>query len=962
MATPFGICSYNLHGLNQGKPLLDDLCKQFSIIFVQEHWLSTEQLYKFDSISSDFLCFSKSSMDNVCSTGVLKGRPFGGLAIFVHSKLSPHTKFVAADSNYLIVLCCGVLLINVYFPCVSTVRDYGTLLCDICTAIGHVIDLNPDMPVVLGGDMNFNFTDSDNGFMIFKQWMKEYNLINVSLAVDSPTSYTYCNLALSCSSCIDHFVVSSNLQNQVQLVRTLDCGSNLSDHLPIYTDVSLSVGPVASGKGSYSSDSLKTHPMRLRWDKADLQLYYNLTYEGLLPLLNTHCLDSCSEHCNCGQLWIIDAYYQSIVNILRHADVMAVPRKKANFYKFWWDIEASELKHKSIAAHKIWVSAGRPRTGDVFVQMHAAKSQYKKCLKKLREAESLKFTNELNDCLLEKNMEAFWKSWKSKFVSPKASVHAVNGLTDCSSVAEAFADYFSNVCVPNSVSENDRLLNSFYARFVTYEGSKWDTSVDCNTIANLIHKQHRGKAPGLDGIMSEHLLYCHPIISLLLSKLFKAILSHSYVPQAFSVGVVIPLLKNTNLDKTNLESYRAITLSPTISKLFESYMLGVLQDQLYTSDLQFGFKLGSGCRDAISVLCSTIEHYVAHGSTVNIACLDMSKAFDKVNLYGLAIKLMDRSMPRTFVSVILDWYMKSTVCVKWNECLSSPRRLGAGVRQGGVLSPVLFSVYVNDILVHLEKSEHGCWVAGRYVGALMYADDLVLISITLLDLRRMLHIVCLELSWLDMVLNRSKSHMMRIGPRYNAHISPVIVSGTPLPMENDMSYLGMEICAGRKLKLSVYGRRMKFFRAFNALYAKLGSSASETVILHMAQSFCLPILLYSLESVSISKTVLSSLEHCWTQVLYRIFKISTSDNVNYVSYYTGVLPLRYQIDLRKMRFYHNVYHRQYGSANSSTIVYDVLCKCNVNNLLFKHNVTIIDFIGAYTRAAWHNFASELFGT
>ena len=43
-------------------------------------------------------------------------------------------------------------------------------------------------------------------------------------------------------------------------------------------------------------------------------------------------------------------------------------------------------------------------------------------------------------------------------------------------------------------------------------------------------------------------------------------------------------------------------------------------------------------------------------------------------------------------------------------------------------------------------------------------------------------------------------------------------------------------------------------------------------------------------------------------------------------------------------------------------VYDVLCKSIVNNLLFKHNVTIIDFIGAYTRAAWHNFASELFGT
>ena len=53
MATPFGICSYNLHGLNQGKPLLDDLCKQFSIIFVQEHWLSTEQLYNCLLYTSD---------------------------------------------------------------------------------------------------------------------------------------------------------------------------------------------------------------------------------------------------------------------------------------------------------------------------------------------------------------------------------------------------------------------------------------------------------------------------------------------------------------------------------------------------------------------------------------------------------------------------------------------------------------------------------------------------------------------------------------------------------------------------------------------------------------------------------------------------------------------------------------------------------------------------------------------
>jgi len=172
-----------------------------------------------------------------------------------------------------------------------------------------------------------------------------------------------------------------------------------------------------------------------------------------------------------------------------------------------------------------------------------------------------------------------------------------------------------------------------------------------------------------------------------------------------------------------MDNYRAITISPVISKVFESYLLGTVQDYLTTSELQFGFKSNSGCRDAMSVLCNTVEYYTRDGSTVNIACLDMSKAFDKVNLYALSIKLMKLDVPKSFISVILDWYGKVFVSVKWNNSFSAPRQLLAGVRQGGVLSPSLFNVYVNDILVNLQQSAFGCHVSGKFVGALMYADD-----------------------------------------------------------------------------------------------------------------------------------------------------------------------------------------------------------------------------------------------
>ena len=81
-----------------------------------------------------------------------------------------------------------------------------------------------------------------------------------------------------------------------------------------------------------------------------------------------------------------------------------------------------------------------------------------------------------------------------------------------------------------------------------------------------------------------------------------------------------------------MDKYRAITLSPPIAKVFESYLLLIMQNFWHTSELQFGFKKGTGCRD---VLYNTVHYYTNAGSTVNIACLDLSKAFDKVNLVRL---------------------------------------------------------------------------------------------------------------------------------------------------------------------------------------------------------------------------------------------------------------------------------------------------------------------------------------
>jgi len=124
----------------------------------------------------------------------------------------------------------------------------------------------------------------------------------------------------------------------------------------------------------------------------------------------------------------------------------------------------------------------------------------------------------------------------------------------------------------------------------------------------------------------------------------------------------------------------------------------------------------------------------------------------------------------------------------------------------------------------------------------------------------------------------------------------------------------------RQLSIIIYYERIKFFRAFNAIYAKLSTSASVSVTLSMTQSFCAPILYYGLECVFMSKSLADSLNFCWSRVMYKIFNISESACAETIMFYMGHLPLSYQLDLCRLRFYHYMY---YNFLSGDTIVWHV---------------------------------------
>ena len=156
--------------------------------------------------------------------------------------------------------------------------------------------------------------------------------------------------------------------------------------------------------------------------------------------------------------------------------------------------------------------------------------------------------------------------------------------------------------------------------------------------------------------------------------------------------------------------------------MFEIPVLSKISHLLNTDSLQFGYKASH----ALCVLRSCIDHFTANGSNVFSAFLDCSKGFDKIDHRGIFLKLIGRGVPLRFINHIIFWYSNLASAVKWNGIYSRYFRVTSGVRQGGILSPRIFVLYVDDLLGKLRSSGAGCHVMDIFVGAIMYADDLAL--------------------------------------------------------------------------------------------------------------------------------------------------------------------------------------------------------------------------------------------
>jgi len=123
-------------------------------------------------------------------------------------------------------------------------------------------------------------------------------------------------------------------------------------------------------------------------------------------------------------------------------------------------------------------------------------------------------------------------------------------------------------------------------------------------------------------------------------------------------------------------------------------------------------------------------------------------------------------MPLKIVLLLATWYNVSCLCARWGSAVFAYFSLTTcGVRQGGVLSPVLFSIYIDSIIQRLRMFGYGCVIGGEFSGYIMYADDLVLVSRSVCVLQKMFDICVVELNCIGLSFNFKNSCLLLFGPR-----------------------------------------------------------------------------------------------------------------------------------------------------------------------------------------------------
>lgn len=559
-------------------------------------------------------------------------------------------------------------------------------------------------------------------------------------------------------------------------------------------------------------------------------------------------------HVDVGQMWM--KFKEVIIDSAREVcGVARVGKRKLNAE--WWSEDVrSAIEKKSQAYASTLQNVSREERERRIHEYKKAKNEVKRIIKRSKREANENFGKKLSQDV-NGNRKLFWKEVKKVKNEGKESCMGVKGkngrvLVSETEIKERWKEYFVELYnVGTQEGANVNMFGFAGVKRVMYRGQE---PISWCEVEKAVKKLKNGKSAGVDEITGEMLKMGGVCVMEWLWKLCCKVFEKGVVPEDWKKAVIVPLYKGKGA-KGDCKNYRGISLLSIVGKVYGMILVDRMRriTDGMIGDEQGGFRAGRGCVDQVFAVRQLTEKARERGQKVYAGFMDLEKAYDRVDREALWKVLRMYDVSGKLLNGVKSFYEGSSACVRVRGSLSEWFGIDSGVRQGCVMSPWLFNIYMDGVMKEVRPRVGSSGVRlikgvnEWTLSDLLYADDLVLVGENESELKLMIESfdkVCIRRG---MRVNADKSKVMVFGGE-DGSVCDIRIGGVRLEQVQSFKYLGSVLnvkgndeadCENKV----VQGRKVS--GAIRALVNAKGMSVECARVLH--ESMLVPTLVYGSE-------------------------------------------------------------------------------------------------------------------
>ena len=631
------------------------------------------------------------------------------------------------------------------------------------------------------------------------------------------------------SSVVDYLIAPFETLDKIREFQVGEYTPMLSDHCPTMATIQLDHELAHSKTVDIQLQDL---PKKLHWSEENTEKYleeiksstFKLEVESLLNQPESITTERISE------LMSKAAGMKAEDN---HPNLPKRPKKSKRKNQPWFDDECLVLKKEISACGKTLRSA--PYATCVREKIYCLKTTLRNKLRKNKKDFKTGIVNEMCENMSNGEKKKYWQQLK-KLEGAKDTTKYIPDYTLINHFKVILQDDKIQLKYTDTNQSND-ILNCEITEEELLTGSK--------VLKN-------GKGIGIDNLYNEMIKPMVDEYPKLFLKLFNDILaSPQNITKNWLHSLVLALHKKGA--KEDPDNYRGISLMSCLGKLFLTIINNRLTEFCLHKGIltpsQLGFVQGNRTSDPHIILHNLLQKYCHRANKRLYGCfVDFSKAFDSVPRDILLDKLKNHGIDGNIFNIIQTIYLEDTVSIKIGNQHSPPFKTNKGVRQGCVLSPLLFNIFLADLQPMLDS--HGDNVRinqGTNISCLLWADDILMLSESEAGLQAKLDALGRYCDINKLSVNTKKTQCMifnktgRLLKKYKFKYQNSI-----LECVREYKYLGFVVTPSGEVRTGLEDLRVRALKALGKMRSSLGILFRHNInnTIHLYNYLVKPILTY----------------------------------------------------------------------------------------------------------------------